>query len=83
MLLLSLGVFSQWSGNAIISNFASKLYDTAGVTESTPKLGLSAGQTGLSLIVSVTMALLVDKVGRRPMFLLPPAACSAPSSSGR
>ncbi|KAK0731807.1 sugar transporter [Lasiosphaeris hirsuta] len=67
--LLSLGIFSQWSGNAIISNYASKLYDSAGVTESTPKLGLSAGQTVLALIVSITMALLVDKVGRRPMFL--------------
>lgn len=67
--LISLGVFSQWSGNAIISNYSSTLYDTAGVTGSTQKLGLSAGQTGLSLIISVTMALLVDKVGRRPMFL--------------
>ncbi|KAK4239088.1 sugar transporter [Achaetomium macrosporum] len=68
-ILISLGIFSQWSGNAIISNYASKLYDTAGVHGSTQKLGLSAGQTGLSLIVSITMALLVDKVGRRPMFL--------------
>lgn len=67
--LLSLGIFSQWSGNAIISNYTSKLYDTAGVTDPNQKLGLSGGQTGLSLIVSVTMALLVDKVGRRPMFL--------------
>lgn len=67
--LLSLGIFSQWSGNAIISNYASLLYDSAGVTDSTAKLGLSAGQTVLALITSVTMALLVDKVGRRPMFL--------------
>ncbi|KAL2167526.1 hypothetical protein VTG60DRAFT_1149 [Thermothelomyces hinnuleus] len=67
--LISLGIFSQWSGNAIISNYSSKLYDTAGITGSTQKLGLSAGQTGLSLIISVTMALLVDKFGRRPMFL--------------
>lgn len=67
--LLSLGIFSQWSGNAIISNYVSKLYDTAGVTDSNQKLGLSGGQTILSLIVSVTMAMLVDKVGRRPMFL--------------
>ena len=68
-LLLSLGIFSQWSGNAIISNYQSVLYDTAGVTDSTVKLGLSGGGTVLSLFVSVTMAMLVDKVGRRPMFL--------------
>ena len=68
--LLSLGFFSQWSGNAIISNYASKLYDTAGLEgQETAKLGLSAGQTGLALIVSITMALLVDRIGRRPAFL--------------
>jgi sugar porter (SP) family MFS transporter len=67
--LISLGIFSQWSGNAIISNYSSKLYDSAGITNSTQKLGLSAGQMCLALIISITMALLVDKVGRRPMFL--------------
>ncbi|KAM7206588.1 General substrate transporter [Rhypophila sp. PSN 637] len=68
--LISLGFFSQWSGNAIISNYASKLYDSAGLEgQETAKLGLSAGQTCLALIVSITMALLVDKLGRRPAFL--------------
>lgn len=68
-ILISLGIFSQWSGNAIISNYSSKLYDSAGVTDSTAKLGLSAGQTTLALIVSITMAMFVDKLGRRPTFL--------------
>lgn len=68
--LISLGVFSQWSGNAIISNYSSLLYSTAGIEGSTQKLGLSAGQTSLSLIVSVTMAMFVDKLGRRPTFLI-------------
>ncbi|KAL2270194.1 hypothetical protein VTJ83DRAFT_2378 [Remersonia thermophila] len=67
--LISLGIFSQWSGNAIISNYSSILYDTAGITDSTQKLGLSGGQMGLALVVSITMAMLVDKWGRRPMFL--------------
>ncbi|ELQ40615.1 hexose transporter protein [Pyricularia oryzae Y34] len=68
-ILISLGVFSQWSGNAIISNYVAVLYDTAGVKGSTDKLGLAGGQTVLSTIVSISMALLVDRVGRRPMFL--------------
>lgn len=67
--LVSLGVFSQWSGNAIISNYVSHLYDQAGVIDSTSKLGLSGGQTIMSLIVSVTTALGVDRLGRRPLFL--------------
>ncbi|KAJ0108515.1 hypothetical protein N8I77_004753 [Diaporthe amygdali] len=67
--LISLGIFSQWSGNAIISNYSSKLYESAGIMDSTAKLGLSAGQTTLALIVSITMAMFVDKLGRRPTFL--------------
>jgi len=70
IVLISLGLFSQWSGNAIISNYAGVLYTQAGVTDSNSQFGLSGGQTILSLIVSVTMAMLVDKFGRRPMFLL-------------
>ncbi|KAK2016125.1 hexose transporter [Colletotrichum eremochloae] len=69
MILISLGIFSQWSGNAIISNYTNILYDNAGITNSTAKLGLSAGSSMVSLIVSITFALMVDKFGRRPTFL--------------
>ncbi|KAJ8125436.1 hypothetical protein O1611_g8202 [Lasiodiplodia mahajangana] len=31
MVLFSLGLFSQWSGNAIISNYSNKLYEQAGI----------------------------------------------------
>jgi sugar porter (SP) family MFS transporter len=70
IVLISLGIFSQWSGNAIISNYSGKLYDSAGVTDSTSKLGLSAGQTVLALFVSISMAMCVDRFGRRPLFLI-------------
>ncbi|KAI8307589.1 hypothetical protein K4K61_003476 [Colletotrichum sp. SAR11_59] len=70
MILISLGIFSQWSGNAIISNYTNILYDNAGITGSTEKLGLAGGSSMVSLIVSISFALLVDKFGRRPIFLL-------------
>ncbi|GKT83619.1 hexose transporter protein [Colletotrichum tofieldiae] len=69
VVLISLGLFSQWSGNAIISNYTNILYTNAGIESSTARLGLSAGQTGLSLIVSLTLAMQVDRFGRRPIFL--------------
>ncbi|GKT67014.1 hexose transporter [Colletotrichum tofieldiae] len=69
MILISLGIFSQWSGNAIISNYTNILYDNAGITNSTAKLGLSAGSSMVSLVVSISFALMVDKFGRRPIFL--------------
>ncbi|WYZ46733.1 hypothetical protein EsH8_IX_000958 [Colletotrichum jinshuiense] len=69
MILISLGIFSQWSGNAIISNYTNILYTNAGITNSTARLGLSAGSSMVSLFVSISFALLVDKFGRRPIFL--------------
>lgn len=41
IVLFSLGLFSQWSGNAIISNYSNKLYEQAGIRDSTQKFGVS------------------------------------------
>ena len=40
VVLISLGFFSQWSGNAIISNYANKLYNSAGITNTTAQFGV-------------------------------------------
>jgi len=69
-IIISLGVISQYSGNAIISNYMNIVYEGAGITGQNKKLGLSAGKTILDLIVSIGAAFTVDKVGRRPLFLL-------------
>jgi MFS family permease len=69
-ILVSLGFFSQWSGNAIVSNYSRQLYEDAGIADALPRLGLSAGQTTFSTIVSITFALQVDRWGRRPIWLL-------------
>lgn len=98
MILISLGLFSQWSGNAIISNYSAILYENAGISDATARLGvslskhaiwprkekkkhlltisfffhlqLSAGNSMLAVVVSITCAMLVDKFGRRPIFLI-------------
>jgi len=69
MLLASLGLFSQWSGNGLVSYYATDVYDSIGITDSDTQLGINGGLTILSLIVSVSCALLVDRVGRRPLFI--------------
>jgi len=68
-LIISLGLFSQWSGNALFSYYANKVYKAAGVDDPKSGLGLDGGNKVLSLIVSITCALLIDRVGRRPLFL--------------
>ncbi|KAF1921369.1 general substrate transporter [Ampelomyces quisqualis] len=69
MLLASLGLFSQWSGNGLTSYYATDVYESIGIMDSDTQLGLNGGLVILSLIVSVSCALLVDRVGRRPLFI--------------
>jgi len=68
-LIISAGLFSQWSGNALFSYYANKVYAAAGVDSPRAGLGLDGGNKVLSLIVSISCALLCDRIGRRPLFL--------------
>ncbi len=45
------------------------IYEGAGIQEQNQKLALSTGKTILDVIVTISAALSVDKVGRRPLFL--------------
>ncbi|KAH8702744.1 general substrate transporter [Phaeosphaeriaceae sp. PMI808] len=69
LLLASLGLFSQWSGNGLVSYYATDVYNSIGIKDADTQLGLNGGLTILSLIVSVSCALLIDRVGRRPLFI--------------
>jgi len=68
-ILISLGIISQYSGNALFSNYINLVYTGAGITSQDQKMGLSGGERLLYLVVSVYAASLIDKVGRRPLFL--------------
>jgi MFS family permease len=69
-IIVSLGVISQYSGNAIFSNYMNAIYIGAGITNQNQKLAMSTGKTILDLIVTVGAALNVDRFGRRPLFLI-------------
>ncbi|KAF7546540.1 hypothetical protein G7046_g9272 [Stylonectria norvegica] len=68
-IIVSLGVISQYSGNALFSNYIDVVYEGAGIHDQNKKLALSAGKTIMDLTVSVTAAFTVDKMGRRPLFI--------------
>lgn len=40
-IIISLGVISQYSGNALFSNYIDRVYDGAGIKEENKKLGVS------------------------------------------
>ncbi|BCS29665.1 uncharacterized protein APUU_71235A [Aspergillus puulaauensis] len=69
VLIVSLGVFSQWSGTGLIAYYSAIIYKSVGITQSSTQLGLDGGLRGLKVIISVACALLVDRAGRRLLFL--------------
>ncbi|OIW25648.1 general substrate transporter [Coniochaeta ligniaria NRRL 30616] len=69
-IIVSVGLISQYSGNAVISNYMNLIYKGAGIDDQNIKLAISAGKTVLDLSCSVGAALMVDKIGRRPLFLI-------------
>lgn len=58
MILISLGIFSQWSGNAIISNYTNILYTNAGINNSTARLGVSVIHSSSFFCTWLTLLLL-------------------------
>ncbi|KAF4494063.1 hexose transporter [Fusarium agapanthi] len=69
MLLISLGIISQYSGNALISNYSNIIYEGAGIKKQAQKTGLNAGENMLKLFVAIGCSMGIDKFGRRPLFL--------------
>jgi len=69
-IIVSVGLISQFSGNAIVSNYMNGVYTDAGITDQNSKLGISAGKTIVDLSASIAAAFMVDRFGRRPLFLV-------------
>jgi len=70
IILLSLGFFSQWSGNGLISYYLKLVLDTVGVTNSTTQLIINGVLQICNAIVAVGQCFFVDKIGRRTLFLI-------------
>ena len=71
MLLIVLTCFfSQCSGNGLVSYYLHDILDSVGVTSSYNQALINGGLQLWSFFVAVGMALTVDKIGRRPLFLI-------------
>lgn len=63
-------VGTNWVGNGVVSYYLSPILTTLGITKTTTQLQINIGLAVWNLIISTTAALLVDKVGRRPLWLV-------------
>lgn len=70
IILLSLGLFSQWSGNGLVSYYLNIIFNSIGITNSNIQLIINGCLQILNIIVATGQCFFVDKVGRRPLFLI-------------
>lgn len=69
LILVSFGLFSQWSGNALVSYYLSGVLETVGIKDDKTKLEINGYLSIVQLVSAVGICFFVDKIGRRPLFL--------------
>lgn len=69
LLILLTTFFSQCSGNGLVSYYIHDILNSVGITDSRDQALINGGLQIWSLLVAVVMALTVDKLGRRFLFL--------------
>ncbi|KAF7586128.1 hypothetical protein BBP40_009424 [Aspergillus hancockii] len=69
IICITAGLFSQWSGNGLVSYYIAKILERIGYTSSVEQNLINGCLQILNLIVALTMCFFVDKIGRRKLFL--------------
>ncbi|KAJ5257110.1 Major facilitator superfamily domain general substrate transporter [Penicillium angulare] len=69
MISITLGLFSQWVGNGVISYYLSLILSSVGVTQVKDQTLISACLQVWDLIFAALGAFFIDRFGRRPLFL--------------
>ncbi|KAK7428069.1 hypothetical protein QQZ08_005501 [Neonectria magnoliae] len=67
---VSLGVFAQWNGVGVVSYYLSMVLNTVGVTSVTDQTLINGCLQIWNLILAASAAAMVDRLGRRPLFLI-------------
>lgn len=70
IICITAGLFSQWSGNGLVSYYIAKILDSVGYTSSVEQNLINGCLQILNMIVALTMCFFVDKIGRRKLFLI-------------
>jgi hypothetical protein len=72
LILVSLGLLSQWSGNGLVSYYMNDVLKGAGVSDPMLRLEINGILNIINFITALGMCFVIDKFGRRPLFLWPP-----------
>ncbi|KAJ7903511.1 major facilitator superfamily domain-containing protein [Mycena olivaceomarginata] len=69
-LIIGIAVFSQWSGNGLVSYYINLVLEGVGISGTRTKATINAGLQVFNFLVAVCASFLVDYVGRRTLFLI-------------
>jgi len=69
LILLTVGLFSQWSGNGLVSYYINKVLDQIGYTDTLTQNLINGVLQIFNLFIAVIACFFVDKVGRRKLFI--------------
>jgi sugar porter (SP) family MFS transporter len=73
--VLTMALFGQWSGNSVTSYYLPVMLENAGITSQHRKLLLNGINSPLCFIASISGAMFLDKVGRRPLLMCTLIGC--------
>lgn len=69
-IIVSLGFMIQWCGNALISYYLSLVLNSVGITNAKTQLLINGGITIVAFVFAIAFSLSMERVGRRPLFLV-------------
>ncbi|KAI0635907.1 general substrate transporter [Trametes polyzona] len=70
VIIVALAVFSQWSGNGLVSYYINLVLEGVGISDAGTKAAINGGLQVWNLVAATSGALLVDKLGRRTLFII-------------
>jgi len=70
IILLTIGLFSQWSGNGLVSYYINIVLKQVGITNTKTQLIINGILQIVNMIVAVGQCFFVDRIGRRTLFLV-------------
>ncbi|GLB40429.1 putative sugar (and other) transporter [Lyophyllum shimeji] len=68
-IILAIAVFSQWSGNGLVSYYINLVLEGVGIDRTETKAIINGGLQIFNYIIAIAASLLVDWVGRRKLFI--------------
>ncbi|KAI0058199.1 general substrate transporter [Artomyces pyxidatus] len=69
-IIVGIALFSQWSGNGLVSYYINLVLEGVGINSTSTKAAINGGLQIWNLLAAFTGAFLVDRLGRRTLFII-------------